>query len=321
MPALTFSADKVNLSYSYDTLTIYPKFESYTQGERALGYLLGLCHQLDYVKVPTKLEITKNLITHDKCMRVITRKVGNVRSVLRDDDDHGMYHHDGFKMEDLHRHLNFKSMLTSDQLSEILNILVAQNLLTSHEKIAFLKALKERYQLAREKLDGVVESIMQAVQVTTINELIPFDTLTSQADMKAIIHFLSTIEDNEILVDLHCYLLSEKFDYLRNNPAGEASCWQGTDAKEVVIKTSQGWAMIEKSIELRMARNIEITCKFTTTLAEKRAEQFLGHKFFGVRHFLELDVNGIEERLSPSVKAFREADTDTLGQQYSALFI
>lgn len=123
-----------------------------------------------------------------------------------------------------------------------------------------------------------------------------------------------------MLVDLHQYLLEQKFDYLRTNPAGDRSTWQGTDANGQIVKTSESWSMIEKAIELQMAHNIEKGCRFTYRVARDRAKELSMHRFFGVKHNLVEDAAVMQEPQSPSVIAFEGKDTDTFDKRYESLF-
>ena len=201
--------------------------------------------------------------------------------------------------------MKFKAGLTRDQLSMILDILVARNLVTSDERIVLLAAYDRRFESSRKQLDMILGSQFG---------------LDLTSDYQKINQFIRTIEDNDLLDDLHTYLLCDTFNALRSNPAGDASIWQGTNAAGEVIITSQLWAMIEKSITLQMGHNVEKGCQFTAKLAKDWATELSVHRFFAVKH----QLNGVADRArdseSPSVEAFRNWNTTTFDREYNSHF-
>lgn len=80
-------------------------------------------------------------------------------------------------------------------------------------------------------------------------------------DTATIIIYIHNCSDNDILADLHCYFLTSQYDYLREKSADPAceKKWLGKNQAGDVVSTTQAWAMLEKAITLKMAKNAETT--------------------------------------------------------------
>lgn len=162
MPALTFEAAKVDLSYSYDTLTIHPKFKEYDEGPPSLQLTLTACGYLSFVVAPEEIPTAEMKALHKTEGDDIPQLVAPVRYVHHEDDDHDLYHHDAFPIMDRHCHLKFEYELTREQLVQITDIFVSNNILTPVEKEGFLTAFDDRYAASRAQLDRLLGSIPAA---------------------------------------------------------------------------------------------------------------------------------------------------------------
>ena len=235
MPAQCFEGTNVKLSYAFDAMTVYPK----SAAQQAMcASAVAACSNLPFV---SNNGLSDPDYMSEKCVSNLQfdSELGPIRYVHREDDDHSLYHQDTFHMDDGHMHVKFRSKLTENELEHLLQVFVNYQLITPFEKYFFLLGHVFRHGCARVAINkilglnlGEVESLTPSVEESTRN----------------IISYLKTIQDNDILIDLHLYLLSSTFDYLRENAAGEISIWQGTDAYGNVVKTSKSWAIIEKSI-------------------------------------------------------------------------
>ena len=135
-------------------------------------------------------------------------------------------------------------------------------------------------------------------------------------DTKKIITYIHTISDIEVLSDLHQYLKSEKFNYLRH--VGTApSDWLSKDAESRPITTSESWAMIEKALSLQMAQSIKTNCSvFSPELAASRATQLAtSYGFFGMCR-----SKSAAAPASPSYTAFSTHDAGTFDRRYAEHF-
>lgn len=82
-------------------------------------------------------------------------------------------------------------------------------------------------------------------------------SLTKASHKITIIRFISQCKDNEMLVLLHFYLLSQKFDNLRAfTGKTKMSLWQGENLEGKITKTTSTWAQIEKAISLQVGSNV-----------------------------------------------------------------
>lgn len=234
------------------------------------------------------------------------QELGPIRYIHREDDDHSLYHQDTFHMDDTHMHLKFKSQLTEKELNHLLQIFQDYQLISPFERNMFLLGNCFRHKLACIEMDrflGLTSPLAERSQASV------------EGDTKKIISYLKTIQDNDILLDLHNHLLSASFDYLRENPAGNMSIWQGTDAHGNVIKTSKSWAIIEKTITLQMENNIAAHCQFNRYVAQDRVHQLSRYPFFCVKH------NVADSRpQSPSIEAFLNGDRQGFDDTYQHHF-
>ena len=132
MPALNFQAAKINLSFSFDTLTVYPKFKQYEQEPLFIPFLTA-CSKLDFMMVEPPI-YTKDRDSFESCRLSIAPKVGDIRYIKHNDDDHNLYHRDDNPIGNIHYHLNFRSELTREQCNTILALLVVHDIFTIEER-------------------------------------------------------------------------------------------------------------------------------------------------------------------------------------------
>ncbi|OGT46741.1 MAG: hypothetical protein A3E83_03555 [Gammaproteobacteria bacterium RIFCSPHIGHO2_12_FULL_41_20] len=272
MPALIFSGNKLNLSLTYDALTLYPKVEEVrvTGYKRSVVLAVTECNRLGIFAVNQPIHtLTEDGRNINDCARKLAVTVpGFDRTVQREDDDHALYHQDGFQIDNSHFHFKFLRRLTRAELVQIVDILASHQLLSAEERSAFLSAYDTRYQQARAALDRLTLAHNQ------------------QADYRAIIALIGTQTDNDILANLHDHLNEPRFAYLHKLADGEASnIYQGTtNQRDTVAPSSQAWMQIEKAITLQMAHNIQTGCsRFTPHVGHERATQLAQtHRFFNL---------------------------------------
>lgn len=289
---LVFEGKKANLSLAYDTLTVYPVLPPKYNFKNEVAFpvfmmffnAMNECRGLSYVMNGDYTEDSR------------FRKMGKIRFVHRNCDDHTLYHQDKFNQDDDHSHIKFKSMLTNTQFIEIMNIFLKYEMISKDEKNQFIAKYETCFINKRHALD---EAISEAKNQT-----------------ETIIKFISECKKNENLADLHDYLLSPKFDDLRKSPE---KMFHGTDEKGHVIETSESWAKIEKAISLQMSLNIEKNSRFTLELAKTQSKQLsASHPFIMVRHITE---NAKEtDPISPTFKAFKKGDGKELEERYENHF-
>lgn len=272
MPALIFKGCFANFSFTFDGITIYPTFEYYQKPglRNCLDAIQTACGKLDFVIkiLPDEKPTKQNLSFIQSLNSVKDSGISYDRYVRRQDQDHALYHQDNFKLEASHWHIKFKNVLGYDNVNTILGIFNKFDLLKPDEKQAILDQLKERYALWRTKLnDGLTKDPMH--------------------DVKFIIeHVVNECPDIDILLDLHSFLLSPPFAYLRKQSKEDSlTHWQGTDASGAVKPCSKAWAMIEKNVAYRIDMLlIKGVTQFTASVGEERAKQFAaGHVFFAIK--------------------------------------
>jgi hypothetical protein len=273
MPALTFKGNLVNLSYVDDALTFYPNFSYYEedsgQSLRNCLKVFKQCNKLNFVISRLNgYHSTQNNERFISCLEQI--QAGKICSydkyVIRTDDDHLLYHRDSYNLNDSHWHIKFRRILNKDQLATILNIFENSMLITHEEKLDFLAAFDQRYIECRNRLDRELDGICQE-DVGTV-----------------IINFVNRCSDNDILSDLHKYLLEEKFDFIRAVNGSEIPRFQGCNRQGQVVPTHIAWAKIEKAIAVQMVHNIQKQCTdFSPRLAKVSAKR-LGNQcsFFAI---------------------------------------
>lgn len=305
MPALTHKYTNVKLSLTYDALTIHLNCKD---DSTLLTQISKECHQT----------VCKNLLTStlkedaiESCLDQIEFKQSGMlkfdRFIFTDDDDHALYHQDKLNKNSPHCHIKLRSQLNKHLLTTLLDILVNHRLINEEEKLAFLNAFDQRYIKSRENLD----EILAEIETPTDLELKKENPSKKVLHAKAIAQFVHACTDNDIIVDLHRYLLSSKFDYLR--VIGKVSCL-GSNANGKIIKTSTTWAWLEKTLSLQLAQNIKDKCEFTYDLARSRAKQLSVHRFFGISRY------DSSEPCSPTLRAFVRADSKTFDERYESHF-
>ncbi|OGT46162.1 MAG: hypothetical protein A3E83_04380 [Gammaproteobacteria bacterium RIFCSPHIGHO2_12_FULL_41_20] len=295
MTAFVFTGKLVQLSLAYDGLTIYPLFTPYTNNEYAkkISVLRDDCCILQFVD-----GLTAEGVMGLQCVSEVSRHVSYDRRVYREDDDHDFYHQDTTDKDHLHYHIKFKHPLSSPERHEIFAMLIKHGLLGPDEYQDFEKAYIER--------DYQYQSV-----------LMPLLQGEREADVKMIITYIQKTQDNDLLAHLHQYLLSEAFNYLREQAVGMARMWQGTCAHGEVANVHAAWARLEKAFALQMAHNIQVICsQFTAKLAHERAMQLAQtHRFFA------LPRKSNSQHTTGSVyRAFDSGDGEILEQKYKKIF-
>lgn len=222
--------------------------------------------------------------------------LGFERLIDRSDAEHNFYHSDGLDRNIPHAHIKFKKMPTREQLSALLQEFVKYKVLTEEEINQFLTALERRYNAARSLLAAELKQ--------------------SEAEKETIImNHINRCDDNDILADLHCYLLGREFDDLRVNH----SClrqWIGTDSAGLVVPTSKLWARIEKCIALKMAMNFCEQTEFNADIGKHAASQLTGtHSFFAIKR-----KAGRDKVQNNAVTDFANGKCDALAERYRKNF-
>lgn len=227
--------------------------------------------------------------------------------VQRNEDDHSMYHQDEFSIDPEniaeHWHVKMSNTIELPDLENLLTKLVQHELLNDLEMKNFIAAFMLRFETSRKKFDDAL--------IGEINQ-----------DTSTIINLIKNCDDNAILIDWHRYLVTGKFDYLREVNV-ITNFWQ-TKIEKNLIETSETWAMIEKSLSLQIAMNIKQQTKFNKAVAEDRAGQFEENlSFFSIKRqhneqkkskFFNTFISGQEneleslyekhfEKMSPTKKA------------------
>lgn len=202
----------------------------------------------------------------DKSMRgAVDKKVIRYdRSLNESSSDHKLFHQDNNDREKYHCHIKLKSTLTRDQIIKLSDLFVEHGLMSSDERDEFIRDYDKRYQSVRSELSQLLKREQKQ------------DTLT-------IINFIKDkCDDIDILADLHQHLLAQEYHYLRVESEVK---WKGTCENGSIGNTSQSWAMIEKSIALKMAKSIRDSCdQFTTSVTGVRAKQFRDqYGFFAIK--------------------------------------
>lgn len=261
MPALTRACRYTKLSFYHDTFTLYPTFEYYQNPglRNCLEAIAGECGKLDFVIkfLPDEKPTKENLDFVKGLTEVKQDHVEFDRYVRRVDPDHWLYHKDTYQYDDSHWHIKFKSILTKEQLSLVLDVFVKHQILSLEEKEAYLKDYDMRYQLYRLEVE---KSLLG----------------NKDKDMRIIVSkFIMTCSDNDLLADLNNFLSSEKFDYLREMSSADiVGRWYGVDRSNQMVATSKEWSWIQKNIRLQMSLNIKKDVKhFTPQIGSERTKQ------------------------------------------------
>lgn len=303
MPALIFKGHFANFSFTFDGITIYPTFEYYqTPGLRnCLGTIQSECGKLDFVikMLPDQKPTQKNLDFIQSLNSVKSSDASYDRYVRRVDQDHALYHQDDFKLDDSHWHIKFKNVLNSDNVHKILTIFNGFHLLNGKEKNTILDQFNERYTLWRTKLNA--------------------DLMQDQPhDAKVIVeNVINHCPDIDILLNLHSFLLTQPFEYLRKPKIEDKlTHWQGTDAAGEVKPCSKAWAMIEKNIAYRMDMLlIKGVNQFTPSIGEERAKQFAtSHVFFAIKR-----KSTAKQKVNKIYEAFVHGDSASLESKKTKL--
>jgi hypothetical protein len=327
--ALVLKAQEVDLSYMYDGLTVYPKSTGEITG---LAECIRKCEELEFLRrshplgflLPDSPRATQRTKKASTCMMQIKAQNGDAsfqRHIHRDDDDHDLYHQDAFPIDRNHYHLKFNRLISMDQFSQMIYIFAAESLITATQASDYIRAFKGRNLAARAALDAALASLSPgASDGSALASMTPSDK--KRVEKEAILKFISTCRNNDLLVDLHRYLSEAKFDHLREitemHPSKE---WQGTNRSGNVVKTSQAWAQIEKGISLQMIKNIrEQARSFTQDLGKERSMQLAtSHAFFGIKRTQPLSGSHVP-RTNKTIRAFSTADRATLDRKYNKIF-
>jgi len=307
--ALILQGQAVNLSYMYDGLTIYPQSPAEIINVKSC---IKKCQQLQFVV------LNQSIAT--KLVRFLSAKSKDwdndyEKCIFREDDAHDFYHQDEFNFKQNHYHIKFRFIITPEQFSQIIHILVEEKLISIEEERVYTGFFRERNEAARAALDAVC-----------VGESKEDSVLSRQHDEQALLQFISACWNNDLLVYLHQYLLEQKFAYLRTiteddrhpKPGKE---WCGTDPNEQLVPTSGTWAKLEKAISLQMIQNLRNQVgKFTPQLGAERTQQLVhSHRFFRIkRSRLVADPNA--KRTFKTIEAFERADTETLDRKYHRIF-
>ncbi|OGV27735.1 MAG: hypothetical protein A3F18_00685 [Legionellales bacterium RIFCSPHIGHO2_12_FULL_37_14] len=298
MPALCFEASKIKFSFACDTLTIYPKFTLVEYNEVKLA--INLCGKLAFVTASVP-DLTQEGAELEDAQQEILQNNTDTRFIHRDDNDHDMYHHDNFLLDDNHYHLNFTHEITREKLDEVLSIYLDQNIITAAEKSDFLAKFDAR-------LHDIDDHFDQVFANSNLDNFI-----------KNILTYIKDTEDNELLTHLHKYLLNSKFDVLRTASSEETSHFRGTNANDEVVPTSKVWGDIEKAISLQMAHNIRVNTKFDVNVAQGRYIELCDHRFFPVKHKVETSDN-LQDLVSPCLQKFKDAKSSEFDSEYTEFF-
>lgn len=262
MRALFIEFKKVNLSLTYDGLTIYPKFDlSFKSKSKVVKNACAECKTI----IKNKFK-TKDGSHYSECHEKLKTQSNVVfdRVIRHKDEDHDFYHHDKLDETAPHFHLKFHQMLTRQQLSQLLDVFIKHKLMKELEKDTYLLEYDLRYKEARL---GLLEQLKGHADQDEIN----------------IIKYIKHCTDNDILSDLHDYLLQPQFDYLRSDLSAPQQ-WVGVNQAGNVVRTSKTWAMIEKSISLQMAMTVTVHTDLSPELGAKVATQLSQtHTFFAIK--------------------------------------
>lgn len=191
--------------------------------------------------------------------------------------------------------------MNRDLLEVLLQILVNKSFITTDNKNSFLKSFDARY-------------------ISCQDILKKYLSYNANHDFNIIIQFIKSCKQNDILINLHHYLSTSHFNYLRENQinANDDKIFFGTDQTGSIIQTSYAWAMIEKAITLQMQMNIKNTCKwFNELFGEIKAEQFANnHSFFSIKH----KGKSITTEKSSTFRAFQTGNVNEMERKYNKLF-
>jgi len=253
MSALTYQCQNFKFSLSFDGLTVYYKFKRPSMGAIFEAYQESVRKNDEY----------------ERSRSTIKENSDYEKNIHRDDDDHAFYHLDDCSLEDTHAHWKFRTPMTRKKLELILQELKKHQLISDDEETGFLAAYDERYIRA---LHDLCSSLSRTCDI--------------DIDTRAIINYIKSCNDNDIIHFLHQALLSDRFNYLRVITAAPLEyLWQGTDTREEVVETSKQWAMIQKAISLQLANNIRTECdRFSDKVARERATQLrMCYPFFALK--------------------------------------
>jgi len=268
MSIFIFKAKRITLSLYYDTLTVYSEAvdTDHPSSNRTSPLQLAL-HDCAKFKFSRPAIFSQTSQYCQKFLNFIKSKMENYdRAVLVDDDDHPLYHQDGIDHRTLHYHAKFFSILTHEQFAVILKTFSTYNVLAVDEAEQCLQA----YLSHRKSI------------VDQLNRILIGDR---DLDLISLQRYIKNCKNNDELVYIHQILTLNQYDYLRvkRNKTG-CNFWHGSNAKNEVVACSKAWAMIEKTISLQMAHNIECVSHFSQQLAKERALQLeKGHRFFGIK--------------------------------------
>lgn len=264
MSALIVRLKNINISLSYDTLTVYPTMQKTV----AINAGAKLPAAIKYQETPEYQRYSHS----GHLIKMIQNGTAFDRFVYQNEDDHKIYHLNKLNLDAEHVHLKFRSKMTKNIIIDILNAFITNNVITDAEKTQALEEYDTHFRGEREKFTTLLTGLDQS------------------DDTDAIIKWISTCRANEVLTDIHDYLTETKFDYLREY--SNSSQWQGSDRNQKIVPTSKQWARIEKAFALQMQRNIYEIANFTANVGKNRAAQFSsGHSFFAIKRKTKSGVN------------------------------
>jgi len=140
--ALSAEFENLKLSLTFDAITVYPK------------YVDGADPETDSMSISKMLKVPELKFTQSYG---VIKKALDGNEIQEDEDDHPLFHQDGFSREETHTHIRFVQRLTRDQLEKIiLPTLVDNGLLLRSEAQAVLVQYDERYKMCREVLDAAL---------------------------------------------------------------------------------------------------------------------------------------------------------------------
>lgn len=292
MPAISQSYQYVDLSLTYDAITIYPKIPS--KSIKNLQNALQSCYELDLVDASERVATASDLLN---TFEGIKRDSNFQRSIAHNDADHPLYHLDILKKTNTHYHIKFRCGLKHEHVENILEILLQNHLIDDTERTHFLQQLTNRYETELNLLDSKLIG-------------------DKKHDLHTITSFIANCKDNDILSMIHSYLLTEQFTYLRNkNNKSFLFKWQGCDGDDNITGVTKTWAMIEKAISLQMALNVLMPTRYSPNVANERAEQLANdHKFFAIKRKIN------NQMFSKVYESFKNCNESAFDMSYDKHF-
>ncbi len=330
--ALVLIGKEIDISYIYDTLTVYLKKDS----ELAPGDLdvcLAKCTEI--IETPVSLFGMRLMMQESvpKTEAVRSRKfykftletkdfgeAQKERFIYHAADDHDFYHQDTIDRDRLHSHVKFKRAITQDQFTQMIEVFRSEGLITPAQKEAYVAAFKKRNTDAEAAVDAICTPAAEAKSSG--------GDARKLKDGQALIQYIGACQNNDVLLHLHEYLLSEKFDYLRVisaadlHPKAPEKEWQGMSRFSAEpVPTSGTWAKLEKALRLQMIENWRQHARqFTPELGAERRRQFAtSHPFFAIKSSRDPKAP-FAPRSYKTLEAFSNADEAILSTKRRKVF-